>query len=152
MFSRQTGGPKEIVVLLHRWWGTAFGVSGFTERTSWRRVLTSRQETSSELPPYMTYSFLRVLVPPGLGVGLVEETLEVLVWGMIPQLPLRRSCVGIGDPLLAGPSLRGGAILGGLVAPLAKTLREFLNLTALSGAVASPRMNRARPGVSALLA
>jgi hypothetical protein len=25
MFSRQSNGPKEMVVLLHRWWGAAFG-------------------------------------------------------------------------------------------------------------------------------
>jgi hypothetical protein len=34
------------------------------EKTSWQRVLTSLQETSSELPPYMTYSFLQRLSPP----------------------------------------------------------------------------------------
>jgi hypothetical protein len=38
-----------------------------------------------------------------------------------------------------------------LVAPLAKALRELLDLAALGGAVASPRMNRTRPRVGALL-
>jgi hypothetical protein len=38
-----------------------------------------------------------------------------------------------------------------MVTPLAETFRELLDLTALSGAVASPRMNRARSGVGALL-
>jgi hypothetical protein len=59
MFSGQSDGPKEMAVFFHRWCGAAFGVAGFTERTSRRRVLTSRWETSSELPPYMTYSFLQ---------------------------------------------------------------------------------------------
>jgi hypothetical protein len=66
MFSGQSDGPKEMVVFLHRWWGAAFGIPGFTERTSRRRVLMSRRETSSELPPYMMYSFLRRSSPPNL--------------------------------------------------------------------------------------
>jgi hypothetical protein len=35
--------------------------------------------------------------------------------------------------------------------PLAEALRELLDLAAFGGAVASPRVNRARPGVGALL-
>jgi hypothetical protein len=76
----------------------------------------------------------------------VEETLNILVWGLVPQLPLRPSCIGIGDLLLAEPPRWGGAILGGLVAPLVEALREFLDLAALGGAVASLRMNRDDPG------
>jgi hypothetical protein len=52
---------------------------------------------------------LAALVTPGLGVGLLEETLEVFVGGLIPQLPLRRGRIGVGDLLLAGPPWRGGA-------------------------------------------
>jgi hypothetical protein len=63
MFSEQSDGPKEMVVLLHHWWGAAFGIPGFTEKTSQRRVLTSRRETSSELLSYMTYNFLRCSSP-----------------------------------------------------------------------------------------
>jgi hypothetical protein len=48
----------------------------------------------------------------------VEETLKILVWGLVPQLPLPRSCIGIGDLFLAGPPRRGGAIFGGLVTTL----------------------------------
>jgi hypothetical protein len=73
----------------------------------------------------------------------VEEALEVLVWGLIPQLPLHCCYIGIGGLLLARPPWRGGAFPGGLVAPLAKVLRELLDLAALGGAVVSPRMNRA---------
>jgi hypothetical protein len=51
-------------MFFHRWWDAAFSVAGFTERTSWRRVLMSRRETSSELPPYITYSFLQRSSPP----------------------------------------------------------------------------------------
>ena len=46
-------------MFIHLWCGAAFGTPGFTERTSRRRVFTSRRETSSQLPPYITYSFLR---------------------------------------------------------------------------------------------
>ena len=59
MFSGQSDGPKEMVVFLYLWCGAAFGASSFTERTSRQRVFTSRQETSSQLPPYITYSFLQ---------------------------------------------------------------------------------------------
>src|SRR6185503_9290800 len=63
MFSGQSNGPKEMVVFIHLRWGAAFGTPGFTERTSRRRVFTSRRETSSQLPPYITYSFLRRSLP-----------------------------------------------------------------------------------------
>jgi hypothetical protein len=81
----------------------------------------------------------------------VEETLEVFIGGLIPQLPLRRGCIAIRGFLLAGPPRRGRAFPRGLVAPLAKALCELLDLAALGGVVASPKMNRARPGVGALL-
>jgi hypothetical protein len=94
---------------------------------------------------------LATLVSIGLGVRLVVETLEVLVGGLIPQLPVRRSFVDVGGFLLAGPPRRGRAFLRGLVAPLAEALREPLDLAALSGTVASPWVDRARPGDGALL-
>jgi hypothetical protein len=81
----------------------------------------------------------------------VEKTLEVFIGGLIPQLSLRRGRVGIGGFLLTGPPRRRAAFPRDLVAPLAKLLRELLDLAALGGAVASPRMNRARAGVGALL-
>ena len=59
MFYGQSDGPKEMVVFLHLWCGAAFGTPGFAERTSRRRVFTSRRETSSQLPPYIKYNFLR---------------------------------------------------------------------------------------------
>src|SRR6185437_7642 len=59
IFSGQSDGPKEMVVFIHLWCAAAFGTPGFAERTSRRRVFTSRRETSSQLPPYITYSFLR---------------------------------------------------------------------------------------------
>jgi hypothetical protein len=82
----------------------------------------------------------------------MEETLKVLLWSLVPQLPLCRGCVDVRDLLLAGPPRRGGVTLGGLVAPLAEVLREFLDLVAFGGAVAGPRVNRTRPEVGALLA
>src|SRR6185436_1434460 len=59
IFSGQSDGPKEMMVFIHLWCGVTFGTPGFTERTSRRRVFTSRRETTSQLPPYITYSFLR---------------------------------------------------------------------------------------------
>jgi hypothetical protein len=146
MFSGQSDGLKEMVVLFHRWWGAAFGIPSFSVK-------------SLDVPPgdelrtaaVHDIQLLAVLITTGLGVGLVEETLEVFVWGFITQLPLRRGCIGIGGLLLSGPPRRGGAFPGGLVAPFAKALRELLDLAAFGGTVASPRMNRARPEVGALL-
>jgi hypothetical protein len=59
---RQSDAPKEMVVLLHRWCGAAFGTPGVADRTSRRRDLTFLWEVSSQLPPYMMYSFLRQLL------------------------------------------------------------------------------------------
>jgi hypothetical protein len=59
MFSGQSDAPKEIVVLHHRWCGAAFGTHGVTDRTSRRRDFTFLREVSSQLPPYITYNFLR---------------------------------------------------------------------------------------------
>jgi hypothetical protein len=63
-------------------------------------------------------------------------------FGLVPQLPLRHGSIGVRGLLLAGTLRRGGVILGGLVAPLAEALREFLDLAAFGGAVAGPSMNR----------
>jgi hypothetical protein len=95
---------------------------------------------------------LAALVPTRLGVGLVEETRKVLLWGLIPQLPLRHCSISVRDLLFAGSPRRGGAIPGPLVTPLAEALYEFLDLAAFSGVVASPGMNRTRPKVGTLLA
>jgi hypothetical protein len=80
----------------------------------------------------------------------MEETLKVLLWGLVPQLPLRRGSVGVRVILLAVPPWWGGVTLGGLVAPLAEALLEFLDLTAFGGAVVGPRVNKTRPGVGML--
>jgi hypothetical protein len=64
MLSGQSDAPKEIVVLLHRWCGAAFGTPGVADRTSRRRDLTFLWEVSSQLPPYMTYNFLRRSLSP----------------------------------------------------------------------------------------
>jgi hypothetical protein len=47
MLSGQSGALKEMVVLLHRWWGVAFGTPGVTDRTSRRKDLTFLREISS---------------------------------------------------------------------------------------------------------
>jgi hypothetical protein len=102
MFSGQSDGPKEMVVLFHRWWGAAFGVPGFIERTSRRRFYVPPRDELRTAAVH-DVQLLAALVTTGLRVVLVEETLEVFVWGLIPQLPLRRGS-GIGGLLLAGPS------------------------------------------------
>jgi hypothetical protein len=59
MMSGQSDALKEMVVPLHRWCGAVLGIPGTVERTSRRRDLTLLREMSSQLPPYITYSFLR---------------------------------------------------------------------------------------------
>jgi hypothetical protein len=59
MFPGQLDTPKEIVVLHHRCYGVAFGTPGVADRTSRRRDFTFLRQVSSQLPSYITYSFLR---------------------------------------------------------------------------------------------
>jgi hypothetical protein len=59
MLSGQSNASKEMVVPLHRWCGAALGTPGTAERTSHHRDLTLLREMSSQLPPYIMYSFLR---------------------------------------------------------------------------------------------
>jgi hypothetical protein len=59
MFSGQSDAPKEIVVLRHCWCGAAIGTPGVADNTSPHRDFTFLQEVSSQLLPYITYSFLR---------------------------------------------------------------------------------------------
>jgi hypothetical protein len=60
-------------VLLHRWCGADLGTPGTAESTSRRRDLTLLREVSSQLPPYITYSFLR-RSPPSLESESPVET------------------------------------------------------------------------------
>jgi hypothetical protein len=46
-------------VLLHHWCGAVLGTPRTAESTFRRKDLTLLREVSSELPPYITYSFLR---------------------------------------------------------------------------------------------
>jgi len=87
-----------------------------------------------------------------VGVGLAEEALQLPVGGLIPQLPVSGGGLTVGSPFLAGPQAWRRAILGGLLAPSAYALREFLDLAALGGAVVGVRVDRARATVSILLA
>ena len=54
-----------------------------------------------------------------------EDVLEDLLGGLIPEVPFSRSQVAFVDLLLARPATRRRAVLGGLLVPLADTLREF---------------------------
>jgi hypothetical protein len=62
---------------------------------------------------------------------------------LIPEVPLSYDHITIVNPLLARPTMRWGAILGSLLAPLANALREFDDLVALCGAVATVGVHRA---------
>jgi hypothetical protein len=77
-----------------------------------------------------------VVVITGVGVSS-EDVLEDLLEGLIPEVLFSRGCVTFVDLLLARPATRRRAILGGLLAPLADALREFEDLSALRGAVAT---------------
>jgi hypothetical protein len=78
MLSGQSIAPKEMVVLLHRWCGAALGTPGTADRTSHRRVLTLLREMSSQLPPYMTYNFLRRSSSLPESVSSVKTSLRFL--------------------------------------------------------------------------
>ena len=59
------------------------------------------------------------------------------------EVPFSRGHITVVDPLLARPTMRWGAILGSLLAPLADALRELDDLVALRGAVATIGVHRA---------
>ena len=69
---------------------------------------------------------------------------------MIPELSFPRGYLVVVDPLLARPTTGWGAILGGLLAPLADALRELDNLVALRGIVATVGVHRSCAAVSTL--
>jgi hypothetical protein len=54
-----------------------------------------------------------------------------------------RSHLAVVDPFLAGPTTRRGVVLGGLLASFADALREFDDLAALRGAMATIGVYRA---------
>jgi hypothetical protein len=61
----------------------------------------------------------------------------------MPEVPLPRGHITVVGPLLARPATRWGAILGGLLTPLADALCELDDLPALRGAVATIGVHRA---------
>jgi hypothetical protein len=82
-----------------------------------------------------------VVVLTGIGV-FSEDFLENLLGCLIPEVPFSRGQVAFIDLLLARPTMRRRAILGGL-APLADALRELQDLLALRGAMATVGVDRA---------
>jgi hypothetical protein len=76
MLSGQSDAPKEMVVLLHRWCRAALGTPGTAERTSRCRDLVFLREVSSQLPPYITYSFLRRSLSSLESESLVKTSLR----------------------------------------------------------------------------
>jgi hypothetical protein len=83
-----------------------------------------------------------VVVITRVGVSS-DDVLEVLLGGLIPEVPFSRGQVTFVDLLLARPATRRRAIPGGLLAPLADVLCELEDLLALRGAVATVGVNRA---------
>jgi hypothetical protein len=84
----------------------------------------------------------RLVVVAGVGV-FGEDILQDPLGCLIPEVPISRSHLTAVDPFLARPATRWGAIHGGLLAPLADALREFDDLAALRGAMATVRVYRA---------
>jgi hypothetical protein len=76
MFSGQSNAPKEIVVLRHRWCGAVVGTPGVADRTSRRRDFTFLREVTSQLPPYITYNFLRRSLSSPESESLVRMSLR----------------------------------------------------------------------------
>jgi hypothetical protein len=62
---------------------------------------------------------------------------------LIPEVRFSYGHLATIDPFLARPAARRGAILGGLLAPLADALRELDDLATLRGAVATVGVYRA---------
>jgi hypothetical protein len=83
-----------------------------------------------------------VVVVTGVGVSS-EDVLKDLLRGLIPEVLFSRGCVTFIDLLLARSAMRWRAIPGGLLAPLADTLRELDDLSAFRGTVATVGMDRA---------
>jgi hypothetical protein len=84
------------------------------------------------------------MVALATGVGVSgEDVLEDPLGRLVPEVSLSRDYVTIVGPLLARLATRWGAILRGLLAPLADALRELDDLTALRGAVATVGVHRA---------
>jgi hypothetical protein len=81
-----------------------------------------------------------VVVIIGVGVSS-EDVLEDLLGGLIPEVPFSRGHVTFVDLLLARPTTRRRAILGGLLAPLADALHELEDLSAFRGAMATVGMD-----------
>ena len=80
-----------------------------------------------------------------------DNVLKDLLGGLIPEVPFAHGQVTFVDLLLARPTTRWRAIPRGLLASLADALCELLDLPALRGAMASVRVDRARPSVTSLL-
>jgi hypothetical protein len=98
-----------------------------------------------ELPASVVHH-VQLLAAVGIitGVGISsEDVLEDLLGGLVPEVPFSRGHITVVDPLLARPATRWGAILGSLLVPLADTLCELDDLTALRGAVATVGVYRA---------
>jgi hypothetical protein len=91
-----------------------------------------------------------VVVITGVGISS-DDVLEDLLGGLIPEVPFACDQVTFVDLLLARPTTRWRAILGGLLAPFADALRELQDLPALQGTMASVGVDKARPTVTSLL-
>ena len=78
----------------------------------------------------------------GIRVVVVIDALQLPSGGLVPQLLLPGNGLTVGGFLLARPLVRrGSAILEGLLTSPTDPLLEFLDLAAVSGAVASGGMN-----------
>jgi hypothetical protein len=98
-----------------------------------------------ELPASVVHD-VQLLAAIALATGVRvsgEDILEVPLGRLVPEVLLSGGHVTVVGPLLARPAARWGAILGGLLTPLADALRELDDLVALCGAVVAVGVHRA---------
>jgi hypothetical protein len=84
----------------------------------------------------------RLVVIAGVGVSGENILQDPLGW-LIPEVRFSHDHLTTVDPFLTRPVTRRGAVLGGLLAPLADALRELDDLATLRGAVANVGVYRA---------
>jgi hypothetical protein len=82
-----------------------------------------------------------VVVITGVGISS-EDVLEVLLGGLIPEVPFSRGRATFVDLLLARPTTKRRAIPGGMLVLLADALRELEDLSTFRGIVATVGIDR----------
>jgi hypothetical protein len=106
------------------------------------RISRERQVSVPETRKDGVSPVARLAVIAEVGVSS-ENILQDPLGRLISEVPFSRGHLAIVDPFLARPATRRGAILGGLLAPLADALRELDDLATFRGVVATVGVYRA---------